>query len=442
MSSSPFASKSQAQELSSKVNVQARRGKADEKQIVYRVTTGSLSPDTKASYQRYINEFLAFFKITDVEVVKDWSPKLARQHLIDYVIHLRDFKRFPRGSINVHIAAVTHFFYMIRDDGTRLDMTKVRMELPPDEFIHRDRPYTVDEIRKMLSVCPRPRERAIILILTSTGMRIGAIHTLKLGDIQPKDTAQGKVYMITVYSSSSEPYPTPCSPECAAAIDEYLEERKSMADEVLKNDSPLIRNLYDIKKKAVKLLTKSGVFYMVYRIVKQSGIKNAFQFKGEAKRALGFRKFYKTQAELSGMKSINVEMAHGHSIGVSGHYYRPKPSEILQDYMTHAADLLTIDPTKKLEKENQELKTERDDEIARLKWREGQWAQEFAELKERLNGTEESLDKIRKIADKYTNLLDSSSKGYTKLVSNLRTRLKKEGKWTDSLEVEFWGVPD
>ena len=30
--------------------------------------------------------------------------------------------------------------------------------------------------------------------------------------------------------------------------------------------------------------------------------------------------------------------------GVSGHYYRPAESDILEDYMTHAADALTIDP--------------------------------------------------------------------------------------------------
>jgi hypothetical protein len=73
-----------------------------------------------------------------------------------------------------------------------------------------------------------------------------------------------------------------------------------------------------------------------------SGIKKGFQFRGKAKRALGFRKFYKTQAEQSVMKSINVEVAHGHSIGVSDHYYRPKKSDILQDYITHAAEALTI----------------------------------------------------------------------------------------------------
>lgn len=148
----------------------------------------------------------------------------------------------------------------------------------------------------MLSACPRTREKVIVLLLTSTGMRIGAIHILKIGDLQPKDTPQGKVYLITVYSSSTKPYRTPCSPECAIAIDEYLNERSSVsgADEVLKNDSPLIRNLYDLKKKAVKPLTGYAIIYLVNRIVRMSGVKNAFQFKGEAKRALGFRKFYKT----------------------------------------------------------------------------------------------------------------------------------------------------
>jgi integrase len=349
-----------------------------EKPIIYRVTTGGLSPYTKASYQMHINDFLAFYKITDIEVVKDWSPRLARQHLIDYVIHLRDVKRFPRSSIKVHVAAVTHFLYMTRDDATRLDMTKVRMELPPDEFMHRDRPYTVEEIQRMLSACSRTRERMIVLLLTSTGVRIGAIHTLKVGDLVPKDTPQGKVYLVTVYSSSSQSYQTPCTPEGATVIDEYLKERTSEAGEVFRNDSPLVRNLYDIKKKAVKPLTRYGIIYLVNRIVKVSGIKSAFQFKGEAKGGLGFRKFYKTQAEESGMKSIHVEVAHGHSIGVSGHYYRPKPSDILQDYITHAADALTIDPTQRLKQENAELRKAQSDYLAEL----GDLRHDFNEMKQ------------------------------------------------------------
>jgi hypothetical protein len=74
--------------------------------IVYRVTTGSLSEATKYSYQRYINKFLAHFKITDIDIVREWSLKLARQHLIDYVVYLRDVKEFPRTSIKIQIEAV------------------------------------------------------------------------------------------------------------------------------------------------------------------------------------------------------------------------------------------------------------------------------------------------------------------------------------------------
>jgi integrase len=36
----------------------------------------------------------------------------------------------------------------------------------------------------------------------------------------------------------------------------------------------------------------------------------------------GFRKFFKTKAEIGGMKPINVETLMGHSTGISDSYYR------------------------------------------------------------------------------------------------------------------------
>jgi hypothetical protein len=52
---------------------------------------------------------------------------------------------------------------------------------------------------------------------------------------------------------------------------------------------------------------------------------------------------------------------------VSRHYYRPVESDILEDYVIHAVDALTIDPKKRLEKENQELKNVQTQEIIKLK---------------------------------------------------------------------------
>jgi hypothetical protein len=55
----------------------------------------------------------------------------------------------------------------------------------------------------------------------------------------------------------------------------------------------------------------------------------------------GFRKFFKTKAEIGGMKPINVETLMGHSTGISDSYYRPTEKELLDDYLK-IVDNLTV----------------------------------------------------------------------------------------------------
>ena len=62
------------------------------------------------------------------------------------------------------------------------------------------------------------------------------------------------------------------------------------------------------------------------------------------------RKWFKTRAEIAGMKPINIEKLLSHSIGISNSYYRPTDTELLEDYLK-VADLLTIDKQEKLQKE-------------------------------------------------------------------------------------------
>ena len=73
-----------------------------------------------------------------------------------------------------------------------------------------------------------------------------------------------------------------------------------------------------------------------------------------------------TECERSGIKSINVKMLMGHSIEVENSYYKPTDDDLLNDYMTHAADALTIDPTQRLKQENAELRKTQSDYLAEL----------------------------------------------------------------------------
>ena len=98
--------------------------------------------------------------------------------IIDYVIHLRESERLSHKSIEARLSAIRYFFTMIRDDEFPIAWTKVNDHLPPVEYTHRDRGYTVDEMQKMIeSGCQgRLREKAVILLLTSAGgMRISTM---------------------------------------------------------------------------------------------------------------------------------------------------------------------------------------------------------------------------------------------------------------------------
>ena len=86
---------------------------------IYPISEGIRSPKTVVVYQRCFNHFLDYIKIHDLQVLLDFSPKVIKQMIVDYVLYLRDEKpgkRLSRGSIKVHLAAILHFFQINNDD--------------------------------------------------------------------------------------------------------------------------------------------------------------------------------------------------------------------------------------------------------------------------------------------------------------------------------------
>ena len=85
------------------------------------------------------------------------------------------------------------------------------------------------------------------------------------------------------------------------------------------------------------------------RLAKQNDIRPCLVCSQNGTRH-GFRKWFKTQSEISGMKPINVEILIGHSVGLSDSYYRATEAELLEDYLK-AIDFLTLSVEHQLEKE-------------------------------------------------------------------------------------------
>jgi site-specific recombinase XerD len=93
-----------------------------------------------------------------------------------------------------------------------------------------DRSYTHQEISKILQVCDL-RMKVVILLMASSGCRVGALPSLKLRNLEKIDT----VYKITMYEGSKESYYTFTSPECTSFIDSYLEFRENNGEKLNKD---------------------------------------------------------------------------------------------------------------------------------------------------------------------------------------------------------------
>ncbi|MGB6594951.1 MAG: site-specific integrase [Candidatus Nitrosopolaris sp.] len=99
----------------------------------------------------------------------------------------------------------------------------------PDDVTNSYRSYTKEEIKKLLSIAD-PRDRCIILLMASSGIRVGAIQTLKVKSIKRLD---GDVRIVIVYPESEDSvYATVVTPEFLASLDEYLKYRKSQGEKI------------------------------------------------------------------------------------------------------------------------------------------------------------------------------------------------------------------
>ena len=368
--------------------------------LIFQVDQGHKSKQTAIKYRNNFDHFLNFIRIHDLDVFLDLGNEAIQELVIKYILSMRDDveKRYSRSTVNTNVAAILYF---LESNDIELNKRKLRRYYPSDESTNDDRPYTREEIAKILSVCDL-REKAMILLMASSGVRIGALCSMQISDLTEVDFQGSKLYKVQVYARTRDKYTAFTTSESYNAIQEYLNFRKRYGEELKdKPKSPLFRKHFNKEDPFIinvpKGLSDVSVKKAVDGVLKKSGAKTS-----ECMRSHAWRKGFKSICEQSGMKSINVEMLLGHDIGISGHYYRPAESDMLEDYMTHAADALTIDPNQRLTQENAQLKKNQSDYLTEL----GDLRHDFNEMKQLLvhlskENQKELIDEFhQKVGDK------------------------------------------
>jgi integrase len=351
---------------------------------------------TKNSYTKALRQYMRFKGLTVCEQLLKGEPKLIQSSIIDWLIHLKEVQNLSYASISLYCTALHHFYDM--NDITGLNWKKISSFIGENIKTVKDRPYTKEEISKLLDAAQDKRLKIAILLMCGSGLRIGSISELKLGSLQP--ISKYGIYQITVYENTKQEYITFCTPECASIINSYLEYRKRNGDR-LKPSEPLLRDEFDIndsiRAASPKTLSTFSLRARIFTLLVSSGLRERklelekisagegekytrpLHKRREVMQCHGLRKFFSTTCTLEGLPPLTVEILIGHrALGLTGVYFKPTPNDLLEgnDKMlgyANVIDALTIGDEHRLRhkngeimKRNQRLEKEKD-EVANLK---------------------------------------------------------------------------
>jgi integrase len=332
------------------------------------------SPAAKTVYLNSLRTYMKYLNATQVDhLLETNNPKDIEAQFIDYIMTLRD-DGLSYATMKCMLAPI-FTFYQLND--ILLKRKKIARYFGEYRRVSKDKAYITEQIAQALSTADH-RMKMIILILETTGCRIGALPGLTLDNLT-KIPEYG-LYKITFYEGTNNEYYSFTTRECAqTAIDSYLLYRQRCGEKISFNqntnkwepeDAPLIgltfdgtdsfqacRQIIPIKytglKRAITLhLIRSGIRVEEHPTEHKKRVRKAIQLTN------GFRKHVISTFIEAGLSHEIRELLVDHATQLDQNYFRPTDEQVLQEYLK-AEPLLTIDPSLRLQHEIQTLKVEK-----------------------------------------------------------------------------------
>lgn len=313
-----------------------------------------------------------------LEMVKE-DPQTVQTKIMQFVIFQKERvkrKEIASGTLKNYLKILKGFCDM--NHILNINWKLIYKGLPPvSQVSNTDRIPTIEEIQALI-YHKDIRIKVIVLVMASSGIRLGAWDFLRWGDITPiEQSGQIVAAKIMVYSGEPEQYYSFITREAYDVLKSWMEYRQRWGEKITAN-SWVMRDKWEKTNKRYghnigsydnpEKLDSNGIRTMLKRAWRDIGVTGKGKGKGQAqaqnektpKSTHSFRKWFKVQCERSDMKSINIEILMGHNIGISGSYYMPTENQVLDEYLKAADDSLTIDEAQKLRRQVREYKIRAD----------------------------------------------------------------------------------
>jgi integrase len=297
---------------------------------------------TRKNYEYLLSRFLKYCNLDLISLLK-----LSQQDLSNLIVNYLVSQKISSQYKTVIMASIKHACEM---NDVILNWKKlkkfIKSEKTDNETNGKDRGYTHEEIQTILEFSDQ-RLKTAFLILASTGIRIGALQSIRIGDLERIDN----LYKITVYRGDREEYYTFCTLECTKEIDAYLDFRTRRGEKINQDSYLLVKKFGVSSKVKGKPFKGRALWAILEDCISNSGLREIDHVNPLKRKQIpifhGFRKFFTTQLVNSKLNPEIREMLLGHKIGLASAYYKPTEQEMLNEYLK-AVNLLTINPENRL----------------------------------------------------------------------------------------------
>ena len=119
--------------------------------------------------------------------------------------YMKNERNLIYSTIHSRLATVYHFYTINR---VRLNKDFIAKFKPSAKRRRQDKAYSIDQIRRMYDT-PNERDKVILVLMASVGLRIGALPSITIGDLTKVHPpgylpADSYIYKINIYPKESE----------------------------------------------------------------------------------------------------------------------------------------------------------------------------------------------------------------------------------------------
>jgi site-specific recombinase XerD len=271
----------------------------DESALVENFIKGRPS-GTQRVYAGEVRTFLSFINRT--------VHHIKAKDLRSFIEKCRQSKLKP-ATLHRKVTIIRSFFAFLHREGELPDNPMRLVEVPPCPSVGNPHALTQDQVEAFFAAMngvsvPAMRDRAIFLLMASTGLRISEVRGLLVKDVGEADEPNWKTLKVT--GKGEKEREVHVRPEVWALILHYLQRRTESMDE----SSPLfaaVPRARPIKPLADDCrLSVSSIFGRFKRLAKKASLPK------EAS-PLSLRHYFAREADSAGASVEAIRIAIGHS---------------------------------------------------------------------------------------------------------------------------------